>query len=145
MDLIELYESAVLLSIRDKYAQRIIEGTKKAEIRRLFSSKMNISRVYVYVPSPQKKFIGYFQVTKINKMPIDKLWKKSGKESSLTRDEFFMYFSGKDVGFSIHFDTFISFSRPKSLDFVRNNYPDFYPPQSFIYVSKRMESLLLSV
>lgn len=135
--------SSVLLSIREQHVKKIIAGEKKAEIRKVFSSK-NISRVYVYVPSTRKEIIGYFDIKKIYNKKVNELWDISGKSSALSRDFFFTYLEGKDTGISIHFDGFIHLPESKSLRQIKKIYPKFHPPQSFIYVTPEMERFLFS-
>lgn len=136
-------DSSVLLSIKDKYVQQILKGEKTAEVRRLFSPRRHVSRVYVYVPSPRREVIGYFDIQQIRKLPIDELWAESGKESALSEQEFSQYFSGKKAGFAIHFDKLNLFDDSKSLRQLKAKFSKFHPPQSFIYVSPEMEDLFL--
>jgi predicted transcriptional regulator len=133
----------VLLSIKDRYVQKILKGEKTAEVRRLFSPRKHVSRVYVYVPSPRMEIVGYFDIQRVHKMPIDDLWDASGKDSALSQEEFFRYFSGKDAGVAIHFDKFSLFEKSKSLKQLRSQFSKFHPPQSFIYVSPEMECSFL--
>ena len=49
----------ILLSIKPKYANLIIEGVKKYEFRRQIFRK-EIEKAYIYCTQPVKKIIGYF-------------------------------------------------------------------------------------
>ena len=71
------------------------------------------------------------------------LWDVAGHPSSLSKDDFFAYFSGKDRGVSIHFDRFILLPNEVPLACIKIKYPRFHPPQSYIYLSKDFESVLL--
>lgn len=133
----------ILISIKGIYAQRIELGRKCVELRKIFPVGKEGCRVYIYVPTPSKKIIGYFYIEKINTMPINNLWHIAGKGSSLSKEEFFAYFSGKKCGVSIHFREFTPLKSPLSLDDVRKIYPEFHPPQSFVYINEVIEGLLL--
>lgn len=135
--------SSVLLSIKDRYVQLILKGEKTAEVRRLFSPRKRVSRVYVYVPSPRMEVVGYFDIKLVRKMPIDELWAESGKETALSPQEFFLYFSGRKYGIAIHFDKLNLLDKSKSLRQLKKRLSKFHPPQSFIYVSQEMERTLL--
>ena len=49
----------VILSIKPKYAQAIISGTKKVEFRKKIF-KRPVDKVYISSSSPSKKLIGFF-------------------------------------------------------------------------------------
>lgn len=136
--------SSVLLSIKDKYVQQILKGEKTAEVRRLFSPRRHVARVYVYVPSPRMEVVGYFDIQQVRKLPIDELWAESGKESALSQQEFYQYFSGKMTGVAIHFDNFNLLDESKGLRKLKEQLSKFHPPQSFIYVSSEMEAMFLA-
>jgi predicted transcriptional regulator len=135
-------KQSVLISIKQKYVESIISGEKKAEIRRLFPANPNISRVYVYVPTPERHIVGYFEIKEIFMLPIEELWEASGKLSALSRDEFSKYLFGKEVGTSVHFDRLTLLAHKPTLNELRKSIPSFHPPQSFMYLTDSLEKLL---
>jgi len=55
----------VLLSIKPKYVDLILNGEKKYEFRRkIFRNETN--KVYVYCTSPVKKIVAYFTILHVN-------------------------------------------------------------------------------
>ena len=141
LGLVMPHNRSILISIRQKYVASIINGVKTAEIRRLFPSNPSVTKVYVYVPTPKKHIVGYFDISKIVRLPTSELWSFAGRQSALSSKEFFDYLSGKDVGVSIHFNKFWPLSKQVTLAEIRAHFPSFHPPQSFIYVSVDMEKL----
>lgn len=138
-------KSSILISIKQKYVDSIVRGEKRAEIRRLYPSCSSVSRVYVYVPTPTRQVVGYFDVKEVNRLPVEQLWRLSGRDSALSQEEFFEYLSGKDRGISIHFDEYTPLSHTIGLADLRILSSKFHPPQSFMYVTEVMEKLFLSV
>lgn len=134
---------SILISVKEIYAQQIVIGRKRVELRKSFPTSKEGSRVYIYIPAPNKKIIGYFDIEKINKMPLATLWKVAGHLAALSRDDFFAYFSGKEFGISIHFNKFNLFNTSLSLNFIKQNLPKFHPPQSYIYLDKKIEDIFL--
>ncbi|MEF3697355.1 hypothetical protein [Desulfolutivibrio sp.] len=132
----------ILISVKDNFANKIRLGTKRVELRRIFPCGKEGSRVYIYVPAPTKEIIGYFQIEKIYKMPIIHLWDIAGELSTLDKDSFFSYFSGRQLGYSIHFKEFIPLPFSLSLNFIKKILPKFHPPQSFIYLRNDIDALL---
>ncbi|MDO9630277.1 MAG: ASCH domain-containing protein [Humidesulfovibrio sp.] len=135
------HKRSILISIRQKYVASIINGVKTAEIRRIFPANPNVNKVYVYVPTPKQHIVGYFDISEVVRLPVAELWSFAGRQSALSRDEFFDYLSGKDVGVSIHFGKFSTLTQQVSLAEIRAHFQNFHPPQSFIYVSVDMEKL----
>lgn len=133
----------ILISVKEIYAQQIVLGRKRVELRKSFPTTKEGSRVYIYIPAPSKEIIGYFDIEKINKMPLATLWKVDGHLSALSRDDFFSYFSGKEYGISIHFNKFNLFSNSLSLNKIKQNLPKFHPPQSYMYLDKQIEDIFL--
>ena len=134
---------SVLISIKQRYVESILSGLKRAEIRRIFPNNPDVSRVYVYVPTPKRHVVGYFDITSIERCSIDQLWKMSGHLSALTKTEFFHYLHSKETGISIHFEDFKTLQYKPSLFDLRKQYPKFHPPQSFMYVSEAMEKFFM--
>ncbi len=133
----------ILLSIKSPYVKKIIEGEKTVELRKIFPLEATGSRVYVYVPSPVKEVVGYFVVSSVQKLPPNKLWRRSGKAAAVSKDFFDNYFEGKQLGIAVHFEGFVAFARPTSLNELRSRI-GFYPPQSFQYVGSELEAIFCS-
>ena len=135
-------QANILLSIKSQYLKKIISGDKTAEIRRIFPLNSVGKIVYVYVPVPERYIIGFFKVTEVFYLPPTKLWNISGPASTLSKNDFFSYLSGKEFGIAIHFLKFTKFYNPISLDDIRHQFPKFHPPQSFQYTTVEMEKIL---
>ncbi len=119
----------VLLSIKPKYANAIINGDKKVEFRKL-PFKQHVKKVYIYSSAPEQKIIGYFTFDDIVSGTPEKLWKKFKKVGVIEEDDFFSYFSNKQIGYSIKIKTVKKFTKginPKDI------FENFFPPQSYMY------------
>ena len=67
--------NVLLLSIHEKYADKIFDGCKTVELRRL-KTRLNMGDlVIVYVTSPRKEIVGILEVAKVVALPPDLLWK----------------------------------------------------------------------
>ena len=132
----KILEETILMSIKPKYADRIISGDKRVELRR--RKPINIGKgtiVLLYVSVPVQSITGAFWVDSIVEKPTGQLWKLVKDTASVTRDEFEKYFTGALLGVGIFFSKFILFPEPILLHtFNKNNIP-FHPPQGFRYVS----------
>lgn len=120
----------VLLSIRPEYIKQIIKGIKKVEFRKKIFSK-TVKKVVVYSSSPQKRIIGYFEVTKITVDTPSQIWNQYKQVGGISKEKYEEYYKNKEQAYAIEIDQFVCFSKALNpLEFDSK----FRPPQSFCYV-----------
>jgi predicted transcriptional regulator len=124
---------SVLLSIKPKYVKEIFFGNKKYEFRKAIFKNEDIKEVYVYASSPEKKIVGKFNIGEIIADKPKKLWGKYEKWAGITKEEFFDYFSHKDLGFAIEIQDKQIFEKPFELKAILSGN---HPPQSFCYLDR---------
>ena len=120
----------VLLSIKPEFAEKIFDGTKKYEFRRIVFKDPSIKTIVVYASSPVQKVIGEFEIETILNYEIDKLWEKTKEFSGITEKFFFEYFSDKDKGFAIKVKRVKRYKEALCIKDAFNA----TPPQSFMYI-----------
>ena len=119
----------VMLSIKPKFVDMILNGTKTYEFRRkIFSSYMDY--VYMYSTSPEQIVRGYFLIDKIIQDDKNALWSKTESGAGITRDEYDDYFKGTDTCYAIKIGKIWKFDDIRTLKHYRIN----HPPQSFTYI-----------
>ncbi len=121
----------VLLSIKPKYIEFLINGQKKYEFRKTIFRRNYINTVYIYATSPVKKIVGAFRIGEIIEDQPSNLWQRFNGVSGLNEDEFFKYFQDENTGFAIEIKDIEVFEPPLNPAEI---IPDFVPPQSFCYV-----------
>jgi type I restriction enzyme S subunit len=122
----------VLLSIKPKFAESIINGRKKYEFRKNAFSKKNIGRVYIYSTTPIKKVIGFFKISKIIEDKQINLWHHLKDEAGISEEDFFDYFKNREIGFALEIVEVEKFENPVDPKIM---FPNFVPPQSFCYIN----------
>ncbi len=122
---------AILLSIKPKYADLILAGSKRVELRRSWAAQ-DVSVIVLYSSSPIQRIVGVVEVDKIVVASPTSLWKTCTKMGGgLTRDEFRSYFAGKSQGVAVLLGKVFKFAKHvEPLDVIGN----FVPPQSFRYL-----------
>jgi predicted transcriptional regulator len=126
----------VILSIKPKYAQAIIAGTKKVEFRKKIF-KRPVDKVYIYSSSPTKKIIGYFTFSEIVEETPTELWSKFQNVGSIDKADFFDYFKDSEKGFAIVVDNVEKFKKGiDPIEFFEN----FCAPQSYIYIEENLKT-----
>lgn len=120
----------VLLSIKPEFANKIFEGTKKFEFRKVIFKKYNVKTVVVYASSPICKVIGEFEIEKIISLNPKEIWHITEKESGITESFFFQYFADRNIAHAIKIKKTKKYPSPLSI----KEHFKVIPPQSFIYI-----------
>lgn len=127
---------AIILSIRREHAERIFQGSKRYELRKILPA-FQFGRVYLY-ETGGLGVVGCFDVGSVIRKRIDVLWRITGNAAT-TRDRFYNYFGNLERGYAIEVRNPVrfkeSFIRP-----LNSVIADFSPPQSFATIDPR-ESL----
>jgi len=121
----------VILSIKPEFCEKIINGEKKYEFRKvIFKNTENIEKVFIYSSSPVKKIIGSFRIQQIFEDRPKNLWNKFKKGAGISKVGFFDYFRNSKKGYAIEMMDveILSPIDPKGID------SSFCPPQSFRYI-----------
>ena len=120
----------VILSIKPKYVESIVNGQKQFEFRKSIFKDRSVERVYIYATSPVMRIIGYFIIEDIFEKSPENLWIDFHTHAGIDEREFFHYFSNKDTGYAIGIRDVHTFEEP--LD-PRESIPGFHAPQNFMY------------
>ncbi len=120
-----------LLSIKPKYVESIMKGSKKYEFRKSNFKKKDIEKVFIYSTSPIKKIVGSFEIARVIEDHPIRLWNQLFMFSGLDYEDFFNYFKKLNRGFAIEIDNIDEFECPIDPEDL---IPSFVPPQSFRYL-----------
>ncbi len=122
----------VLLSIKPRFVEAIMDGRKKYEFRKNKFSKKDINCIYIYSTAPIKKIIGIFKINNIIEDCPTALWDQLKDDAGISEDEFFDYFRNKQKGFALEIKEVERFENPVDPKII---FPNFVPPQSFCYIN----------
>jgi predicted transcriptional regulator len=134
----------VLLSIRPRYAEKLFNGTKRVELRRMKPRLDEGDIVLIYVSSPVKELRGRFEVETVIEKPVDELWAHVWSDAGISKKEFDEYYSGAERGCGIYLRAPASIRKPIGLDDLRELWSNFHPPQSYRYLSASELSVVAS-
>jgi predicted transcriptional regulator len=137
--------SAILLSVKPKFADLIVDGSKLVELRRTIPAQA-VSTIAIYSSSPVQAIVALADVKETIEASPTKLWaiaKANG--GGLTRAELMDYFHSKRTGFAIMLQNVRVYEKPVLPTKI---FKPFSAPQSFRYLMtkelKRLEQLLVS-
>lgn len=121
--------SAMLLSIKPKYAKVILEGKKQYEFRKS-RPKGGVDRIIFYASSPQKEVVGEATIDKILEGTPKEIWEIAKTAAGITKKFYFSYYAGKDKAIAYKLKDVVIYEKPKAL----SDYGIHQAPQSFVYL-----------
>lgn len=123
---------AVLLSIKPKYADLILAGTKRVELRRSWPSN-DVGVMVLYSSAPIQRLVGLAFIDRIEECDFERLWTVADTNGGgVTYDELKAYVEGKKTAFGVMIDR----ARIAEVQVdPKDLFPDFTPPQSFLYLN----------
>lgn len=123
-----------MLSVRPRFADQIVSGTKRVEFRRTWAAEP-VSVLAIYSTAPVQRILGLAFVQEVIEASPSKLWHYASElGGGLTKRELFDYFDGRETGFAV---------LVKRVELMRTPLDpvelcgDFRAPQSFRYLTSR--------
>lgn len=123
--------STILLPIKPKYVDKILNKTKLYEYRKVVC-KRELDKIIIYSTYPIKKVVGEVKVEKVISSSPLLLWEETKEYSGISEYEYFKYFKGKSVAYAYKLGEVIIYKKQKTLNEIGIN----YSPQSFVYLDK---------
>ncbi len=122
----------ILLSIKPKYVNSIMNGTKKFEFRRKIFKRKDVDTVVVYATKPVGKVVGEFEIKQVISDTPKSLWTMTAQYAGLDKMDFYNYFEGLDEAFAIQISKVTPYKKQLDLNELENG--NIRAPQSFIYL-----------
>jgi predicted transcriptional regulator len=123
---------AVLLSVKPRFADQIVAGTKRVEFRRVWAHEP-VHWMAIYSSSPAQQIVGVVQVESVVVASPLTLWRLNGSRGGgLTKAELLSYFAGKPKGYAVMLGQVL---RPQAPIEPAEIVSGFRAPQSFRYLT----------
>lgn len=132
-----------MISLKDVYFNRILDGSKLTEFRRAFTKKLeNDFLCVIYVSSPIKSIMGIVKFQKPIFDSTQNILEMAKNQNYPWIGGVSDYLEGKEKSFALLVKKVIKFKEPVQLEEIRKIQPGFRPPQSFYNLSKEQFSNL---
>ncbi|WP_181320382.1 ASCH domain-containing protein [Saccharothrix carnea] len=134
----------LLMSLRPRFAEAILQGSKTVELRRTRVSAAADTTIIIYASTPVMSVVGVATLAKVDTAAPGTLWRRYRHRLGLTRSEFDDYLAGVDAA------TCLSITNPRTLDEPLKladlrAQADFQPPQSYRYLAPHDPDMLHSL
>lgn len=124
--------STILLSIHPDYAEKILDGKKHYEFRKILCSR-KIDRILLYATAPIKKVVGEVEVSEVLIDCPEKIWKMTCHGAGIDREHFAQYYNGSRKAVAYVLKHAVRYQQPRELA----EYGMERAPQSFVYVDSQ--------
>jgi predicted transcriptional regulator len=121
----------VLLPVKPKFAQAIMDGRKKVEYRKAQFPDL-VTNVVVYASSPTQRILGYFNVHEVVRDSPDRIWRRYGEFGCIPRHEYASYYNGAVRAVALIIGSVCVLPRPLPLSTLGIGQR---APQSYAYLS----------
>lgn len=135
---------SLLLSVRPRFAQALLGGTKTAEIRRRFPDVPAGMTVVVYSSSPEKAVIGTMQAEALIRSTAAAIWRDYSEAIALEESELTDYLDGASECSVLELSQPQLWPNPVPLDDLRRVL-HLEPAQSFRYLNHRQLAKLTAL
>jgi predicted transcriptional regulator len=123
---------AVLLSVKPRFAEQILDGTKRVEFRRAWAVEP-VGLAVVYASSPVQRLVGIVEVEGTVIGSPTAVWTKCrARGPGLERKELMEYFSEKSQAYGVLLG---GLTLPPNSVPPKSLFKDFRPPQSYRYLT----------
>ena len=125
----------IVISVQQKFVERIVAGKKAAELRRRAPRIQPGCRVWIYTKAPEAVISICVTVDRIVTGSPQDIWQSHRSDLGVSLDEFEDYFGETETGCAIFFKQVEDVSPGVALSEIRSKSKGFHPPQFF----KRLE------
>ncbi len=128
------HERALVLSLRPRFANSILDGSKSVELRRQRLTTSPGTPVVLYASAPVMAVVGTARVAEVHVEEPDCVWQQFHTDLGLKREEFEQYIAGAAQASALRLTDIDRLCMPVSLTHLRQAQP-FSPPQSYRYLT----------
>ncbi|NJP31924.1 hypothetical protein [Micromonospora thermarum] len=124
----------LLLSLRPRFAEAILAGTKTIEIRRRPVNARPGTPVILYASSPLMAVVGTARLDRVDAEDPEIAWQRNQRTLGLSRQEYEAYLAGVTCAYLLRLRQVNTLNEPLPLHRLRRDAP-FQPPRSFRYIA----------
>ncbi|WP_338602358.1 hypothetical protein [Saccharopolyspora sp. SCSIO 74807] len=124
----------LLLSLRPRFAEAILTGSKTVELRRTRVAAPIGTELVLYASSPVMSVVGVATLLGRESGTPDSIWRKHKQHAGVRRREYDEYFAGSGLATALSIGKAQALAIPYTLAWLRDE-AAFQPPQSYRYLT----------
>ena len=129
-------QSILIISVKPKYARKILTGEKTIELRKSTPKKIvEKNLLFLYVTAPVKEIWGVYEIEKILKDTPESFWELYGNKTGISETVFKNYFLKSKNAYGIQLKEVKKLANLSiKLSDLKKVLPNFMPPQTYSYI-----------
>lgn len=135
-------ERVLLISVKPRYAEGILDGTKTVELRRTRPSLPDGSLVLLYSSTPTRAVVGWAQLLRVQEGSPQDIWQAIGDAAAIDHATFDAYFDGARAAYALELAEVVEATQPVPLSVIRAI--GVQPPQSWRYLPPHVSHQILA-
>ena len=125
-------ENGILMSIKTKYARKILSGDKKVEVRRMFSKKWKLSKVTIYASGSERSLVGEALIKDVVVDKPENIWRRFSDQIGCTKEEFDKYTTSKNKVYAVVLEDAVPYQKSISIKEISSLMKEnLRPPQNY--------------
>jgi len=133
-------ECGIVMSIRAKYARKILSGEKKVEVRRMFSKKWKSSKVTIYASGSERSLVGEALIKDVIFDRPENVWERFSDKIGCAKEEFDKYTISKKKVYAIVLENAVPYRKSISIKEVSSLMKEnLRPPQNYYNLNNNMK------
>ena len=134
----------VLVSIKPEFVDKIFDGSKKIELRKVSPNSMPGDLMIVYSTFPEKAIVGICRIQEVIKSTPQEIWDRHSEILGIDEHRYFDYYSQATKAVGIVIESTRRLKSKIPLKNIKQQLPSFAPPQTFKYMSRDLISNTLA-
>lgn len=126
----------MLLSIRPRHVENILNGSKTVELRRIRPQVTTGQPVAIYATLPVAAVVATCRVRKMDVAVPAAIKARHLGHAAVSAAEFDVYFAGSDHAVAIHLDEIAVLENPVTLNEIRSRRSAYNPPQTWHFFNR---------
>jgi predicted transcriptional regulator len=126
----------IVVSIKPEFANKIFDGSKRIELRKVSPDARHGDLMIVYSTSPEMAVIGVCKIEKIIKLSPKEIWDQHSEILGIDEGRFNAYYSESSTAVGIVISQARRLKSKIPLKNIKKLFPGFAPPQTFKYFSR---------
>lgn len=137
-------DETVLLAVKPRFAEAILDGTKTVEFRRRRAHAQSGSIGLLYASSPRRSLVGAIRLGAVESWAPSTIWRKWGGRSGLSKPEFTRHFADAPIVTAIEICAAVAFTQAVDLSELRARSSGFLVPQSYRFITDAESKAVLN-
>lgn len=120
----------LLLSIKPKYVDAILAGTKRVEYRTRIRKDPEVTTALIYRSGDLKKIVAEFTIGGIIEGTPEQVWEQTKEFGGIEKQDYFRYFANRNKAYAYHICNIVIYQEAIPLSSIGIE----KAPMSFMYI-----------